>query len=206
MSWKLSALVFVALVAGVGFARIAEDSSTGTATWDAARAAGFSSYLLLWLSVVSGISVHMRYRIAAGPLSLVLESHRAVSVLALAFLGVHLAALLLDPVVAFSLLDALVPLTSSYRPVQVGLGTVAGWLLVVVLVSTAFAGSMRWSLWRNLHLLAFPAWVLALAHGLTAGTDSGAPVALLIYAASASLVAALAVARLLGRGWIAAEA
>lgn len=206
MSWKLSAIVLVALVTGVGFARIAEDSNTGTATWDAARAAGFSTYLLLWLSVVSGISVHMRYRIANGPLSVVLESHRAASVLALAFLGVHVAALLIDPVVTFSPVDALVPLTSSYRPLQVGLGAVAEWLLVIVLVSTAFAGSMRWSLWRNLHMLAFPAWVLALAHGLTSGSDSGAPVALLIYATSASLVAALAVARLLGRGWIAAEA
>lgn len=206
MSWKLSAIVLVALVAGVGFARIVEDSATGTATWDAARAAGFSSYLLLWLSVVSGISVHMRYRIAGGPLSLVLESHRAVSVLAFAFLGAHLAALLLDPVVTFSVVDAVVPLTSSYRPLQVGLGTMAEWLLVVVLVSTAFAGSMRWSFWRNLHLLAFPAWCLALAHGITSGSDSGATVALVIYALSAGAVAALSVARLLGRSWVPAEA
>ncbi len=206
MSWKLGAIVLAVLCVGALLARIGEDNNTGTATWDAARAAGFSSYLLLWLSVVSGIAVHMRYRVVDGPLSLVLESHRAISVLALSFLALHVVALLLDPVVSFAVTDALVPFIAGYRPIQVGLGALAEWLLAIVLVSTALAGSMRWSLWRNLHLLAFPAWLLALAHGLTSGTDSGNAVALVIYAGTAGTVAAMGVARLLGRGWLPVEA
>ena len=80
------------------------------------------------------------------------------------------------------------------------------WLTVAVLGSTALSARMRYAAWRNLHFLSFPAYVLALLHGLTSGTDGSAPLALVIYASTASFVAAMLVARVLGRGWVAAEA
>ncbi|MGH2633991.1 MAG: hypothetical protein ACRDG3_11320 [Tepidiformaceae bacterium] len=204
MSWRLSAVVTIALVLGVILARVMQDPQSGTATWDAARAAGFACYLLLWASTVLGMAVHLRYRPAGGPMSWVLEGHRITGTLALSFLIGHVFALLVDPVVTSSMLAGFVPLTSTYRPLQVGLGTVSEWLLVILLASTAFAGSMRYSLWRNVHLVSFPCYVLALIHGITTGTDTGNMQALVIYAGSAGVVASVAVVRVLGRGWAAA--
>jgi predicted ferric reductase len=88
--------------------------------------------------------------------------------------------------------------------VQVALGSLATWLSIVVLGSTALAGRMPYASWRNLHYLSFPAYFLALLHGVTSGTDASAPISLVVYASTASFVAAMVVARLFGRGWVTA--
>lgn len=204
MSWKLSIVVTLGLVAGILLARFAQDPDTGTASWDGLRAAGFAAYLLLWLGLVSGMAVHMRYR--PGPLAMtwLLEAHRMSSALSLSFTLGHMVGLFVDPTISFSLLDLTTGLSSSYRPIQVALGTAAMWLMVAVLGSTALAGRMPYVTWRSLHYLSFPAYIAALLHGLTSGTDATAPLALVIYASTASLAAAMVVARLFGRGWVAA--
>ena len=204
MSWRISGLLAIGLVLGVGVGRLSQDPDTGTSTWDFERAAGFVTYLLLWASTVLGISIHFRLRPANWPLTVVLESHRICSSLALSFVAGHVTALLVDPVVHFSLLDAFVPFTSSYRAIQVGLGTLAMWLLIATLASTAAAAHMRYTTWRTLHYLAFPCYLLALIHGITAGTDATSVVALTLYATTAAIVAALTFARILGRGFVAA--
>ena len=204
MSWKLSGVVALGLVVGILVARLGQDADTGTASWDGLRAAGFAAYLCLWLGLVSGLAVHMRYR--PGPLALtsLLETHRMSSSLGLAFLAGHLAGLLVDPTVSFSVVDVTVGLTSSYRPLQVAFGALAMWLMVAVLASTGLSARIPYAAWRNLHFLSFPAYALALLHGITAGSDASAPLALGIYAVTASSVAAMLVARVLGRGWVGA--
>lgn len=204
MSWKLSAVAGLGLVLGILAGRVFQDDQTGTASWDGLRAAGFAAYLLLWVGLVTGMAVHMRYR--PGPLAMtwLLETHRIASALSLSFVAGHVAGLLVDPTIAFSPLDIATGLSSSYRPVQVALGSLATWLSIVVLGSTALAARMPYASWRNLHYLSFPAYFLALLHGVTSGTDAGAPISLVVYASTASFVAAMVVARLFGRGWVTA--
>lgn len=204
MSWKLSAVAGLGLVLGILAGRVFQDDQTGTASWDGLRAAGFAAYLLLWVGLVTGMAVHMRYR--PGPLAMtwLLETHRIASALSLSLVAGHVAGLLVDPTIAFSPLDIATGLSSSYRPVQVALGSLATWLSIVVLGSTALAARMPYASWRNLHYLSFPAYFLALLHGVTSGTDAGAPISLVVYASTASFVAAMVVARLFGRGWVTA--
>ena len=204
MSWRMSGVVALGLVGGILLARAHQDPDTGTASWDALRAAGFAAYLCLWLSLVSGLAVTLRYR--PGPLALtwLLELHRMSGALGLAFIAGHFAGLLVDPEIGFSIVDVTVGVTSSYRPLQVALGALAMWLTVAVLGSTALAGRMPYATWRYLHLLSFPAYALSLLHGVTAGTDSGSTLTLALYATTASIAAALMVARMFGRGWVAA--
>jgi sulfoxide reductase heme-binding subunit YedZ len=201
MSWKTSAYLGGWMVVAVVIARIFQDSTTGTATWDASRASGFACYLLLWASTLTGIALHLRVRPGSRTMAPMLEIHRITSTLALAFVVVHVIGLVLDPVVRFSVLDGLVPFTSSYRPLQVGAGTLAQWLLVVVLASTAWAGAMPWVAWRKLHYLSFPCYLLALLHGVTSGTDTSTTFAVAIYAGTAALVAGALVLRMAGRNW-----
>ena len=201
MSWKVALLLGTVMVVAVCVARFLQDTETGTATWDAARASGFAGYLLLWLSTVTGIALHMRFRPLQFSLTRSLELHRITSALALSFVVAHVLALLLDPVVQFNVIDGIVPFTSDYRSIQVGMGTIAQWLLVLVLSSTALAGVIPYSWWRQLHYLGFPCYVLSLLHGFTAGSDSTQVVGALLYAVTAASVAFLLVLRVVGRGW-----
>ncbi|HET7737065.1 MAG TPA: hypothetical protein VFK32_00685, partial [Tepidiformaceae bacterium] len=118
------------------------------------------------------------------------------------FLLAHVLALCLDPVVDFSPQTVVMPLTSEYRPVQVALGSVALLLLAVVLASTALAARFSYHAWHRIHLLSFPAFTLALTHGLTAGTDTAHPFATAIYAATAASIVMLLVLRVAGPAWV----
>ena len=204
MSWRIAVVAAFGLVGGILIGRMAQDSDTGTASWDGLRAAGFAAYLCLWFALCSGIAVHMRYRPGPMALTWLLEAHRMSSALSLSFVAGHVAGLLVDPTISFSVLDVGVGFTSSYRPVQVALGAAAMWLIVAVLGSTALSVRLPYATWRNLHFLSFPAYGMALFHGLTAGTDGNSTPALAIYATTAAMVAALLVTRVLGRGWVAA--
>jgi sulfoxide reductase heme-binding subunit YedZ len=71
-----------------------------------------------------------------------------------------------------------VPLTSSYRPVAVALGTLAAYLFVLVALLGAARGRLAASpgataAWRGLHASAYLAWGMGVLHGFLAGTDSG---------------------------------
>ncbi|MGE0600236.1 MAG: hypothetical protein AB7J35_13890 [Dehalococcoidia bacterium] len=202
MSWKIAALVGLGVTLGIILSRLTQDQDVGTASWDGLRAAGFAAYLCLWFSVCSGIAIHMRFRLGPVAMTWLLEAHRMCSALSLSFVAGHIAGLLIDPTIAFSVIDVAVGLTSSYRPVQLALGALGMWTLLFVLASTALSGRIPYGWWRNAHFLSFPAYGLALVHGLTAGTDGSSAAALSIYASTASIVAALLVARILGRGWI----
>jgi len=206
MSWKLALIAGAGVSIGILLARWAQDDVTGTASWDGLRAAGFAAYLMLWLSVVTGMAQHMRYRIAGASLTWTLEVHRMSSALSLSFVAGHLVGLRVDPTISFSVLDLAVGFTNEYRPWQVALGAGAFWSMVVVLASTASSESMSYRAWRTLHYLAFPAWAMALLHGVLSGTDSGSPLALTVYAGTSAIIAAMLVARLLGRGWVDAGA
>ncbi|MFF2076111.1 hypothetical protein ACFVXG_15275 [Kitasatospora sp. NPDC058162] len=106
-----------------------------------------------------------RHRVAVQSL------HRAVSVAAVATLMIHIADKVAeghaDP------MAAVVPFAPD-TGFAVGVGSVAGALLVLAAVTGAlrgrFAANPRLTrLWRPLHWVAYGAWPLALAHGLKAG-------------------------------------
>jgi len=163
--------------------------------WYAARAGGFVAYLLLSASVVVGLLLSGRAKLPRWPRFALEDVHRFLGILAGAFIVVHGGALLLDRFVPISLSQLLVPGTDSYRPLAVALGIVAAELLAAIAVANHYRRQLPHRVWRRLHYLNFAVWALALAHGLTAGTDAFTTWALLLYAGSAWLVLALLVHR-----------
>src|SRR3990172_7963003 len=125
ISWKLSALVAFGLVTGIVLAHLTQGSETASRSWDALRAAGFTAYLLLWFSSVSGLAVRLRLRPGSAPLTWLLEAHRVSGALALAFVAGHVAGILVDPWTDISAMDVARGATSPYRPAAVLLGSVA---------------------------------------------------------------------------------
>lgn len=193
-SWRIAAISFALLAVAVIGARLAG----GPQVWHLNRSAGFVAYGLLWLSAMSGMALPLRFRPLRARQSIVFELHRITGVLALAFLGGHLYAVLLDPWISFDPIDVLFGFSAPYRPIALGIGAVAAWLVTVVLVTTALSARYSYRTWRNLHRLAFPAYVLALLHMLLAGTDAANPWLLACYGLTAGAVGGMATLRLLG--------
>jgi predicted ferric reductase len=86
-------------------------------------------------------------------------------------LGLHMGALLLDPTLHFGLPSVLVPFASAWKPGAVAAGIVAGWLTAMLAVSFRLRRWIGQKGWRRLHYASFAAFVLALGHALTAGSD-----------------------------------
>ncbi|MFH8343843.1 hypothetical protein [Streptomyces sp. NPDC018045] len=100
--------------------------------------------------------------------------HRALGTASLGFLLLHIAVKIAEG--RAHVLNALLPFTGT--PVGastlIGFGAVAGYLMVLAAATgalrSAFAGRGRASeRWRALHACAYPAWCLALVHGLKSG-------------------------------------
>ena len=166
-------------------------------TWDAARAGGFLAYILLTLAVAAGLVLRNRWQSTRWPRFVTNELHGYLSLLALVFITVHVLAVLVDPFTRFGLAEILVPLWSHYRPVWMGLGTVALYLLVAVWLSSQLRARISHRTWRTIHVLAYGVYGAATVHGLGTGSDTRTVWALSLYATSAVLVAALAGRRLL---------
>jgi sulfoxide reductase heme-binding subunit YedZ len=139
-------------------------------TWYIARSAGLVAYLLLSSSVVLGVLMSARARLE-WPRFAVEEVHRFLAILTGVFLTLHGASLLLDHVVPTSLVQVLVPFSSSYRPLAVGLGVIAAELLAAVAVTNALRKRLPYAFWRRTHYLTIAVWLAATGHGLLAGTD-----------------------------------
>jgi methionine sulfoxide reductase heme-binding subunit len=171
-----------------------------TVVWYAARAGGILAYLLLTASVCLGLLMSGKARLQRWPRFALEDVHRFLGILAGIFVAIHGAALLVDSFVPFSLTQVLVPGTSSYRPLAVGLGVVAAELLAALALTNRYRTRIGHTAWRRLHMLNLGVWGLALLHGLTAGTDAFTAWALVLYAGTAWLVLALLIHRV-SLGW-----
>jgi predicted ferric reductase len=170
-------------------------------TWIVLRAAGVGSYLMLFLSVNWGLiaTTSLITKRVSKPTSTLF--HQFVSTVAFVLLGVHLGGLLVDRFMPFGPLDLLIPMRAAYRPVAVGLGIVAMYATAIVLVSSWVRRRLNTKLWRGLHLLAVPAFTLALVHGVFAGTDTARPWMWPIYAVTGIVTLFLVIVRGLTHGY-----
>ncbi|MHB8611260.1 MAG: ferric reductase-like transmembrane domain-containing protein [Candidatus Dormibacteraceae bacterium] len=171
---------------------------TPSPLWYASRGLGMVLLMALTISVVLGIVTSRRWRGYEWPRFLTAGLHRNVALLALALLPLHGLAVVLDPYAGLGLKDITLPFTSSYRPLWLGLGVLAGELLIALVVTSLVRNRLGLRLWRLTHWLAYAAWPLAVLHGLGTGTDTRAGWALLIYAGCVAAVLLAILARLLG--------
>lgn len=148
--------------------------------WFAARGAGAVSLLMLTASVVFGLVTVTRFQHAGWPRFFTYEMHRRISLMSIAFLAVHVLAAVLDPFTNLGLAAALVPLASTYRPVPVALGVVALYLFATLLATSLLRRHVGARAWRTIHWASYAMWPLAILHGITAGTDAGAPWMLIV--------------------------
>ncbi len=139
--------------------------------WYLTRSTGAVAMLLLTLSVALGVAGVGRFSTPRWPRFVVDSLHRNVSLLALAFLLVHILTAVLDSFAPISLIDAFVPFVGSYRPFWLGLGAVSFDLLLAVTLTSLVRRRLGYGAWRATHWLAYACWPIALLHGLGTGSD-----------------------------------
>ena len=133
----------------------------------------------------------MRTKVGASPAKPPwwLDLHRFLGGLATLFTGVHLATLVADSYVHFTVVDLLVPGASEWEPGSVAYGIVALWLLAAVEATSLLQKKLSRRLWRWIHLTSYPLFWLATFHFLAAGTDAHSrPAVVLILVASAAVL------------------
>lgn len=142
-----------------------------SAYWYLTRSTGTTALILLTLSVILGVVDVQRYATPRMPRFVVDGLHRTVSLLALAFLVVHIVTSALDSFASIPLIDAVVPFVGSYRPLWLGFGAVSFDLMLAVVITSLVRRRLGYRAWRFTHWLAYASWPIALLHGLGTGSD-----------------------------------
>ena len=166
--------------------------------WYLARASAIVAYLLLWLSMVLGVGVTNKLAIRWPGLAKTNELHQYISILGLSFGLFHGLILLGDQYTSFSLLQIILPFsTSSYRPFAVGLGQLAFYAWVVILISFYVRKKIGARVWRGIHYASYFTFLSVLVHALVSGTDAGTTGMQWLYWASGGILLFLTVYRIL---------
>lgn len=160
--------------------------------WLTIRASGVVAWALLSAVVFWGLFLRTRLLGTKSTPVALLHMHRWLGSLALVALAVHLGALLIDPVVKFTIPEILIPGLAPWQPIPVALGTLALWCMLPV----SLIGRIRTKMgkkgnafFKKSHLIAYFAWPLATAHYVLAGTDAMAEWSIaLVIAVSITLI------------------
>ena len=143
--------------------------------WVAARALGVTAYLLLFLDVALGLILsHPRNTSEWRKTRQVFPWHEMFTVFIGAFLALHIVLLAIDPFANVGVVGALVPGFSTFRPVAVGLGTVALYALIFTAATAKWTRLLPSGWWLKVHRFAVVTFLAAWAHAVLAGTDGGA--------------------------------
>ncbi|TAM88740.1 MAG: ferric reductase [Jatrophihabitans sp.] len=169
--------------------------------WLLTRTAGLTALVLLTATTCLGVLA--AHSAPAGRRYLVQYVHRATAALGLGAVAVHVVTVVADSYAHVSAAGAVVPFTAGYRPFWVGLGTIAGYLLLAVAALGFARGRLAarpaWArAWRGAHGLGYLAWALAVVHGFAAGTDATVPWTQFVFLGCLAAVGAAAVARVAG--------
>lgn len=163
--------------------------------WWLSRSAGITAYGLLWLNVVSGLLLSGRWlRDRLAP-ALIAQVHQTLSGMALGFSLFHALILLADRHLGLSWKDLLLPFAADFAPQWMVAGQLALALMGALILTTALRRRLGNAAWRAIHLTAYGAYWLALAHALAIGTDAFE--LLVLYGLTGASVLLLTTARIL---------
>jgi predicted ferric reductase len=189
-----AALALTAIAVRLGWIADPIPKLAGTAAWTTSRTAGVIAFAALTLDVMFGLFVSTGAIDRWVPRGASVDVHRWLSSVALALIGLHSVALLVDPSIHFDALDALVPGISPYRAGAIAVGVCAMYGALVVHASFGWRKKIGVRAWRAIHFTAFAVFVAGVIHGMLAGSDTGKLHAL--YGASGAIVGVLVVARI----------
>ena len=178
-------------------------SDSAKVAWFASRSAGVTAYLLLGFSTTTGLLTSSRVLFKWVKPVEILELHKVLSFVGLAATAVHGFVLLFDTYFDYDLWQISVPFLSEYRPVEVGLGIISGWLMLAVTLSFYMKKQIGGpKVWKMLHYTSFAVFGFGTLHGIMSGTDSGSRWMIGMYAVTGTIILFLTYVRILGGRYI----
>jgi DMSO/TMAO reductase YedYZ heme-binding membrane subunit len=143
----------------------------GTIPWYVARSSGIVAWALILATIVWGLLLATKVLGRRPTPAWLLSLHRYLGALTVAFVGVHVGAILLDTYTSFGITDVLVPFTGSWHPVAVAWGIVGMYLVAAIEITSLLRNRMSKRAWHAVHLLSYLLFATTTVHLLTAGTD-----------------------------------
>jgi sulfoxide reductase heme-binding subunit YedZ len=164
-------------------------------TWGVIKAAGLTSYLFMFISVVLGA---FSYGAAISPnvRKITLPVHQWTGWFGFLFGLLHGAVLMIDGYQPFEPEEVLIPFASEFHPATVGLGTLALYIMAAILASSDIMKKLGKKIWKSIHLFSYPMFLFVLIHGVTDGSDTEQPWAFLLYFCSGFIFAAVFLIRM----------
>lgn len=167
------------------------------AYWYLARAGGVVAYILLWLATCWGIMMSSKVIKGVVSVPVAFALHEFLPILGVVFAALHALVLLGDAYIGFTPWQLLIPFTSSYKPFWTGLGVLAFYLFVALIASFYMRKRIGQKTWRSLHYTSYLGFLIALLHGLMAGSDSDTIVMQIIYLVTGGVAIFLVLFRML---------
>jgi DMSO/TMAO reductase YedYZ heme-binding membrane subunit len=175
--------------------------NSSTALWYTSRATGVVALLLLTAAMLLGLLVTRQGRLPGLPRFAVGGLHRNLSLLATAFVAVHVIAAVTDGYVNIPITAAVIPLASPYERIWLAIGAVSFDLMLAAVVTSLLRRHLSRRAWRAVHLTAYLSWPVAWLHSVFSSGDlrHGALFVLAIACAIVVIAAALWRVSLAGR-------
>jgi len=149
-------------------------------TWGVIRAAGMTAYLFLFVSVVLG-AFSYGSAVPSGVRKFALPVHQWTGWFAFLFCLLHAAVLMIDGYRPFAPQEVFIPFAAGFHPVTLGLGTLALYILALVLISSDIMKKLGKKAWKSIHLFTYPMFFFTLIHGVADGSDTEEPWAYFLY-------------------------
>lgn len=148
--------------------------SHGPMLWYLNRGSGVALLLVLTIALCLGILSARAGRSRLVPRFLSQQLHRNLGVLALVLVIGHAATAILDSYVDIRWWQALSPVGATYKPLWLGLGSLAFDVMLLVVLTSLLRERLGHRAWHLIHLLGYLSWPIAMAHSMGIGTDARA--------------------------------
>jgi len=144
----------------------------GPMLWYLNRGSGVALLLLLTVTLCLGILSARDGGSRVVPRFLTQQLHRNIGVLALIMVIGHAGTAILDNYVDIRWWQVLSPVGATYKPIWLGLGSVAFDVMLLVVFTSLLRERLGHRAWHAIHLLGYLSWPVAMVHAIGIGTDA----------------------------------
>jgi methionine sulfoxide reductase heme-binding subunit len=175
------------------------------AYWALGRGTGVVALVLFTIAIVLGIVARSGRRVPWLGRFGTSDLHRTAALTGTGLVVAHVGTLYLDPYAQLKLTDFLLPFLASYRPMWLGLGTLALDTLAIVTAVSLLRHRLGPAVFKTVHWATYALWSMALLHAIGSGTDAATlwfrALAVICVSAVMTAVGWRLVPSFEGRGW-----
>lgn len=174
--------------------------------WWVARSTGIVAWVMATASIAWGLTLSGRLVRRRKLPAWLLDLHRYLATLTVAFIALHLVALVADGWTHFGWRELFIPFASTWRPRAVLWGIVAFYGVLIVQVTSWGMRRLPRQVWHGIHLTSYLVFVAATMHFALAGADRMNRIVQAVGVAGVTVVISLTVLRVLDRRTVDAPA